>query len=188
MLCMKETPTFFADLLHTDTLHMGASSHDEAASDRSLTAYIDDMEASVRRLDASIAHHASDAAAGARREEVQTRAALRKAHVDELLNQWMPWPRRQTDEVSVIQDDDLPAAPSPPAFLSRSPPPKSQHAALHPKASLGAASTTTTSAEAAARARLAALASQVHATPYRSLRATGLLSKQGSGVKSPWHL
>jgi hypothetical protein len=185
-LCMKETPTFFADLLHT--LHMGASSHDEAASDRSLTAYIDDMEASVRRLDASIAHHASDAAAGARREEVQTRAALRKAHVDELLNQWMPWPRRQTDEVSVIQDDDLPAAPSPPAFLSRSPPPKSQHAAMHPKASLGAASTTTTSAEAAARARLAALASQVHATPYRSLRATGLLSKQGSGVKSPWHL
>jgi hypothetical protein len=180
VLC-KETrrPTFFADLLHT--LHMGASSDDEAASDRSLTAYIDDMEASVRRLDASIAHHASDAAAGARREEVQTRAALRKAHVDELLNQWMPWPRRQTDEVSVIQDDDLPAAPSPPAFLTRSPPPKSQHAALHPKASLGAASTTTTSA--AAR-----LASQVHATPYRSLRATGLLSKQGSGVKSPWHL
>ena len=155
--------------------------------DRSLTAFIDDMEEAVRSLDASIAHLASGAAADARREVVQARAALRKAHVDELLNQWMPWPRRQTDEVSVIQDDDLPAAPSP-AFLSRSPPPKSQHAALHPKASLGAASAATTSAEAAARARLAALASQVHATPFRSLRATGLLSKQGSGVKSPWHL
>ena len=155
--------------------------------DRSLTAFIDDMEEAVRSLDASIAHLASGAAADARREVVQARAALRKAHVDELLNQWMPWPRRQTDEVSVIQDDDLPAAPSP-AFLSRSPPPKSQHAALHPKASLGAASTSTTAAEAAARARLAALASQVHATPFRSLRATGLLSKQGSGVKSPWHL